>query len=196
MNESNSFKAFILICHLIYWTNGFTCNSFHNNFRPFPIISVSLNALDAAETISLTSSDKSSVLEIKQTLNAFAKDRESKEILFLNFDETLKSIQGNDLITELEIIELLGREKHHDSAPRCEVALRKLIDYYKMGRYDELLEDIDKERTLCVFVEAFNVCLFAWSKSDSPDCGKRAEEVLELMATLDDVDPDIKSFTS
>ena len=124
-------------------------------------------------------------------------DDDVEAIELLDFEEALNCIEGEDLIAELDIVEALGREKYSQAAIQCETALRKLLSFHEDGCYDELFVGLGDQSPFCISIDAFNACLYAWSKSDNPDCGHRAEAILELMASLKDtgLEPNIVSFT-
>ena len=124
-------------------------------------------------------------------------DEQEKSIERLDFEEAINFIQGDDIIAELDIVETLGREKHSEAALQCETALKRLLEFHSAGYYDELFEGLDEQSPFGIAIDAFNACLFAWSKSNSPHCGERAEAILELMANLKStgLEPDIISFT-
>jgi len=138
----------------------------------------------------------------KNVLDEFGRDAngicsEDDDELLIDFEEAMNFICGEDFISELEMIEVLGKEKHTEAAEQCEAALFKFLQLYDSGIYANFLENVNSESPMRVSIDAFNSCLHSWAKSKDSLKGEKAEAILTIMSKYNDVgvSPNIVSWT-
>jgi len=146
--------------------------------------------------------DEIVVPEDKNVLDEFSRDAngicsEDDDEVLGDFEDAMSFICGEDFISELKMIEVLGKEKHTEAAEQCEAALFKFLQLYDSGIYANFLEKVNSESPMRVSIDAFNSCLHAWAKSKDPLKGEKAEAILTMMSKYNDVgvSPNIVSWT-